>query len=162
MLRTRYPKKAWRLAAKRITILSNVWTKVLLVADLPLDIQQATPHSVLLIACQSSQNPLLICTVSHDFRLQPNDYVLPLDGKLQVASSRFNVVLIILSARLYAPRYPVRAQSKCILPYEAVQGCFRRGEAMPQAASWTGTPSIKGSTESMRMVLLTTCLIGMQ
>ncbi|KAL2041407.1 hypothetical protein N7G274_005789 [Stereocaulon virgatum] len=35
-------------------------------------------------------------------------------------------------------------------------------EAMPQAASWAGTPSIKGSTESIRMALLTFSLIGLQ
>lgn len=33
---------------------------------------------------------------------------------------------------------------------------------MAPIASWTGTPSIKGSTESTRMVLLTACLIGIQ
>ncbi|KAL8949211.1 MAG: hypothetical protein Q9222_004661 [Ikaeria aurantiellina] len=33
---------------------------------------------------------------------------------------------------------------------------------MPQAASWTGTPSIKGSTESVRMALLTFSLVGLQ
>ncbi|KAI1617716.1 major facilitator superfamily domain-containing protein [Exophiala viscosa] len=33
---------------------------------------------------------------------------------------------------------------------------------MPGSASWSGNPSIKGSTESMRMVLLTFCLIGLQ
>lgn len=33
---------------------------------------------------------------------------------------------------------------------------------MPQAASWAGTPSIKGSTESIRMALLTFSLIGLQ
>ncbi|KAK4690255.1 hypothetical protein P7C71_g6489, partial [Lecanoromycetidae sp. Uapishka_2] len=33
---------------------------------------------------------------------------------------------------------------------------------MPQAASWAGTPHIKGSTESMRMALLTFSLIGLQ
>ncbi|KAF2086884.1 MFS general substrate transporter [Saccharata proteae CBS 121410] len=33
---------------------------------------------------------------------------------------------------------------------------------MPQASSWTGTPSIKGSSESMRMALLTASLIGIQ
>jgi hypothetical protein len=30
------------------------------------------------------------------------------------------------------------------------------------AASWAGTPAIKGSTESMRMALLTFSLIGLQ
>ena len=35
--------------------------------------------------------------------------------------------------------------------------------AMPQAASqWSGAPSIKGSSESMRMALLTFSLIGLQ
>jgi hypothetical protein len=29
------------------------------------------------------------------------------------------------------------------------------------AASWAGQPAIKGSTESMRMALLTFCLIGL-
>ena len=33
---------------------------------------------------------------------------------------------------------------------------------MPQAASWAGSPSIKGSTESIRMALLTFSLIGLQ
>ncbi|KAL9586360.1 MAG: hypothetical protein Q9203_003887 [Teloschistes exilis] len=33
---------------------------------------------------------------------------------------------------------------------------------MPQAASWVGTPSIKGSTESVRMALLTYSLVGLQ
>ena len=33
---------------------------------------------------------------------------------------------------------------------------------MPQIASWAGTPSIKGSTESVRMALLTTSLVGLQ
>ncbi|KAL8730790.1 MAG: hypothetical protein Q9166_003860 [cf. Caloplaca sp. 2 TL-2023] len=33
---------------------------------------------------------------------------------------------------------------------------------MPQAASWAGTPSIKGSTESIRMALLTFSLVGLQ
>ncbi|KAL8714777.1 MAG: hypothetical protein Q9220_001290 [cf. Caloplaca sp. 1 TL-2023] len=33
---------------------------------------------------------------------------------------------------------------------------------MPPAASWTGTPSIKGSTESVRMALLTFSLVGLQ
>ena len=33
---------------------------------------------------------------------------------------------------------------------------------MPQAASWAGTPSIKGSTESVRMALLTFSLVGLQ
>ena len=33
---------------------------------------------------------------------------------------------------------------------------------MPQEASWVGTPSIKGSTESVRMALLTFSLIGLQ
>ena len=33
---------------------------------------------------------------------------------------------------------------------------------MPQTASWIGTPSIKGSTESMRMALLTFSLVGLQ
>ncbi|KAL8677858.1 MAG: hypothetical protein Q9186_005744 [Xanthomendoza sp. 1 TL-2023] len=33
---------------------------------------------------------------------------------------------------------------------------------MPQSASWTGTPSIKGSTESIRMALLTFSLVGLQ
>ncbi|KAL8632344.1 hypothetical protein Q9189_001916 [Teloschistes chrysophthalmus] len=33
---------------------------------------------------------------------------------------------------------------------------------MPQAASWAGTPSIKGSTESVRMALLTYSLVGLQ
>ena len=38
----------------------------------------------------------------------------------------------------------------------------RLEEAMPQAASWVGTPSIKGKTESIRMALLTFSLIGLQ
>jgi hypothetical protein len=33
---------------------------------------------------------------------------------------------------------------------------------MPNVAQWTGTPSVKGSTESMRMALLTASLIGLQ
>ncbi|KAF2261066.1 MFS general substrate transporter [Lojkania enalia] len=33
---------------------------------------------------------------------------------------------------------------------------------MPSAAQWTGTPAIKGSSESMRMALLTASLIGLQ
>ena len=33
---------------------------------------------------------------------------------------------------------------------------------MPQAASWVGTPSIKGRTESTRMALLTLSLVGLQ
>ncbi|KAL4926953.1 putative sucrose transporter [Aspergillus undulatus] len=33
---------------------------------------------------------------------------------------------------------------------------------MPQAARWVGSPSIKGKTESMRMALLTTSLLGLQ
>ncbi|OJJ00089.1 hypothetical protein ASPVEDRAFT_26844 [Aspergillus versicolor CBS 583.65] len=33
---------------------------------------------------------------------------------------------------------------------------------MPQAARWVGSPSIKGRTESMRMALLTTSLLGLQ
>ncbi|KAL9006193.1 MAG: hypothetical protein Q9188_001072 [Gyalolechia gomerana] len=33
---------------------------------------------------------------------------------------------------------------------------------MPQAASWTGAPSIKGSSESVRMALLTFSLVGLQ
>ncbi|KAI4686366.1 uncharacterized protein J4E84_005643 [Alternaria hordeiaustralica] len=33
---------------------------------------------------------------------------------------------------------------------------------MPSAAQWQGTPSVKGSTESMRMALLTASLIGLQ
>lgn len=33
---------------------------------------------------------------------------------------------------------------------------------MPPAASWTGTTSIKGSTESVRMALLTFSLVGLQ
>ena len=33
---------------------------------------------------------------------------------------------------------------------------------MPQAASWAGTPSIKGSTESIRMAFLTFSLVGLQ
>lgn len=33
---------------------------------------------------------------------------------------------------------------------------------MPQAASWTGSSSIKGSSEPVRMALLTTSLIGLQ
>ncbi|KAF2742252.1 sucrose transport protein SUC2 [Sporormia fimetaria CBS 119925] len=33
---------------------------------------------------------------------------------------------------------------------------------MPNIAQWTGTPSVKGSTESMRMALLTASLIGLQ
>lgn len=33
---------------------------------------------------------------------------------------------------------------------------------MPQAASWAGTPHVKGSSESMRMALLTFSLIGLQ
>ena len=34
--------------------------------------------------------------------------------------------------------------------------------SMPQAARWAGTPSIRGRTESMRMALLTFCLVGLQ
>lgn len=33
---------------------------------------------------------------------------------------------------------------------------------MPSVAQWAGTPSVKGSSESMRMVLLTASLIGLQ
>lgn len=33
---------------------------------------------------------------------------------------------------------------------------------MEKVAQWTGTPSVKGSTESMRMALLTASLIGLQ
>ncbi|KAF1947112.1 sucrose transport protein-like protein [Clathrospora elynae] len=33
---------------------------------------------------------------------------------------------------------------------------------MPSVAQWSGTPSVKGSTESMRMALLTASLIGLQ
>lgn len=33
---------------------------------------------------------------------------------------------------------------------------------MPSVAQWAGTPSIKGSSESMRMALLTASLIGLQ
>ena len=33
---------------------------------------------------------------------------------------------------------------------------------MPHEASWAGSPSIKGSTESIRMALLTFSLIGLQ
>ncbi|KAF2205805.1 sucrose transport protein-like protein [Delitschia confertaspora ATCC 74209] len=33
---------------------------------------------------------------------------------------------------------------------------------MPAISQWTGSPSIKGSSESMRMAFLTTCLIGIQ
>ncbi|KAL8842534.1 MAG: hypothetical protein Q9170_000488 [Blastenia crenularia] len=33
---------------------------------------------------------------------------------------------------------------------------------MPQAASWAGTPAIKGSTEAIRMALLTFSLVGLQ
>ncbi|KAI9828668.1 MAG: hypothetical protein M1832_001771 [Thelocarpon impressellum] len=33
---------------------------------------------------------------------------------------------------------------------------------MPQAASWAGTPSVKGSSDSMRMALLTFSLVGLQ
>ncbi|CAL8575186.1 hypothetical protein XPA_001126 [Xanthoria parietina] len=35
-------------------------------------------------------------------------------------------------------------------------------DSMPQSSSWTGTPSIKGSTESIRMALLTFSLVGLQ
>jgi solute carrier family 45 protein 1/2/4 len=33
---------------------------------------------------------------------------------------------------------------------------------MPSVAQWQGTPSVKGSTESIRMALLTASLIGLQ
>jgi hypothetical protein len=33
---------------------------------------------------------------------------------------------------------------------------------MPSVAQWTGSPSIKGSSESMRMALLTASLVGLQ
>lgn len=33
---------------------------------------------------------------------------------------------------------------------------------MPSVAQWAGTPSVKGSSESMRMALLTASLIGLQ
>jgi len=33
---------------------------------------------------------------------------------------------------------------------------------MPSVAQWVGTPAIKGSSESMRMALLTASLIGLQ
>ena len=33
---------------------------------------------------------------------------------------------------------------------------------MPSVAQWAGTPSIKGSSESVRMALLTASLIGLQ
>ncbi|KAI9850867.1 MAG: hypothetical protein M1838_004936 [Thelocarpon superellum] len=33
---------------------------------------------------------------------------------------------------------------------------------MPQAASWAGTPSVRGSSEAMRMALLTFSMIGLQ
>ncbi|KAL2386536.1 hypothetical protein RJZ90_000674 [Blastomyces dermatitidis] len=33
---------------------------------------------------------------------------------------------------------------------------------MRQAASWVGTPSIKGGTEAIRMALLTFSLVGLQ
>lgn len=33
---------------------------------------------------------------------------------------------------------------------------------MPSIAQWAGTPSVKGSSESMRMALLTASLIGLQ
>jgi solute carrier family 45 protein 1/2/4 len=33
---------------------------------------------------------------------------------------------------------------------------------MVHGAQWAGTPSVKGSTESMRMALLTASLIGLQ
>lgn len=34
--------------------------------------------------------------------------------------------------------------------------------AFSEMASWAGQPAVKGSTETMRMVLLTFCLIGIQ
>ncbi len=37
-----------------------------------------------------------------------------------------------------------------------------RGEGEEVMASWAGQPSIKGSSESMRMALLTVSLIGLQ
>lgn len=37
-----------------------------------------------------------------------------------------------------------------------------KGETIGSMASWAGTPAIKGSTESMRMMLLTFSLIGLQ
>lgn len=40
------------------------------------------------------------------------------------------------------------------------QGWIWSTANMPKSASWTGTPSIKGSTESMRMALLTLSMIG--
>jgi solute carrier family 45 protein 1/2/4 len=33
---------------------------------------------------------------------------------------------------------------------------------MPSVAQWTGTPKIKGSSESIRMALLTASLVGLQ
>jgi hypothetical protein len=33
---------------------------------------------------------------------------------------------------------------------------------MPAVAQWSGTPKVKGSSESMRMALLTASLIGLQ
>jgi hypothetical protein len=33
---------------------------------------------------------------------------------------------------------------------------------MPSVAQWQGTPSVKGSSESVRMALLTASLIGLQ
>ena len=33
---------------------------------------------------------------------------------------------------------------------------------MPTISQWTGTAKVKGSTESMRMALLTASLIGLQ
>jgi solute carrier family 45 protein 1/2/4 len=33
---------------------------------------------------------------------------------------------------------------------------------MPSNAQWVGTPKVKGSSESMRMALLTASLIGLQ
>jgi hypothetical protein len=41
------------------------------------------------------------------------------------------------------------------------EGKLGSSYAMPQAASWMGSPSIKGRTESMRMALLTFSLVGM-
>jgi hypothetical protein len=43
--------------------------------------------------------------------------------------------------------------------HEITEGKLGTGKDM---ASWAGQPSIKGSTESMRMALLTISLIGIQ
>jgi solute carrier family 45 protein 1/2/4 len=37
-----------------------------------------------------------------------------------------------------------------------------RAERISEMASWAGQPSVKGSTESMRMALLTFSLVGIQ